>query len=139
MEEIILYGQEFELEDGTKNLYIWDGIYQTHSTHGNKIYPTLRMLGLININNRRFYKFPKRSRKIYYHEGDIVITSKETDPDIRQYYTCRVLSNLLIEKQYSEVFINDIINIVITQSNNPNLKTNDHNRNGGENEGIVEF
>jgi hypothetical protein len=139
MEGIILYGQEFELDDGAKNLYVWDGIHQTMSTHGNKIYPTLRMLGFISINNRKFYKFPKRNRKIFHQQNDTVIMSKETDPEIREMYTCRELTNFLIEKQYSEGFINDIRNIVITQSNNPNLKTNNHNRDGGEHEGIVEF
>jgi hypothetical protein len=50
-----------------------------------------------------------------------------------------MLNVLFAENGYPETLLNEITNVVITNSYNPELKTNNHNRIGGENEGIVNF
>jgi hypothetical protein len=138
MEQPILYASQYngaddyitQTDNGERWLHIYQGIYQHIATRGNGIYPVVKFLGSVNITHRRFYKGAKHPRKITRQEGEsIFINDNEYKP----------LNILFAENGYPEDLLNNIQNLIITQSNNPNLKTNNSNRIGGENEGIYNF
>lgn len=128
--DLLLYANEYTDEtNGNKWLTIYKGLYDDH--HGNRI---VKRLGAVNMTTRIFIKMAKHPRKVIREEGDsIFLNNNYGNPA----YT--LLNILFAENGYPESLLNEIINVVITNSYNPELKTNNHNRIGGENEGIVNF
>jgi hypothetical protein len=145
MEEYVLYGKQYNgtndyitgVDNGERWISIYQGIYQTQSTRSNKVYQTLKFLGEVNITRRIFYKGAKFPRKITRQEGDNVILFNYHNQD--EEYTFTLLTTLFANLGYPEILVNEISNIVIESSNNKRIKTNDHFRDGGENDGIVAF
>jgi len=118
------------IENGEKLLNIYKGIYQHTSTHGNKVYPSLRRLGTVNITTRQFVKGSKHPRKVIIQEdGRLLIDGS----------ICTRLPALFIELGYPETLLNEITNVVIAVSNDPKIHSSDYNRLGGEDDGIVNF
>ncbi len=85
------------------------------------------------MTTRVFIKMAKHPRKVIREEGDSIFLNDYGNPA----YT--LLNVVFAENGYPETLLNEITNVVITNSYNPELKTNNHNRIGGENEGIVNF
>jgi hypothetical protein len=138
MQEYHLYGHHYNgmtnmyeyIESNEKFLSVYKGIYQHRSTHGNKVYPTLRRLGTVNITTRQFFKGSKHPRKVVVQDDDRVLLHNSM-------YT--LLPRLFTELGYPESLLNEITNVVITASNDPKIHSRDYNRVGGENDGIVDF
>lgn len=127
--DLLLYGNEYTDEtNGNKWLTIYKGLYDDH--HGNRV---VKRLGAVNMTTRVFIKMAKHPRKVIREEGDSIFLNDYGNPA----YT--LLDVVFAENGYPESLLNEITNIVITNSYNPELKTNNHNRIGGENEGIVNF
>jgi len=138
MEEYDLYAYQWNgmtnnyegIENGEKLLSIYKGIYQHTSTHGNKVYPTLRRLGTVNITTRQFVKGSKHPRKVIIQEDGSILLNGSI-------YTR--LPALFIELGYPETLLNEITNVVITASNDLKIHSSDYNRVSGEEDGIVNF
>ena len=145
MEEHILYAKHYSgmtnnyegIENGEKWLNVYEGIYQRKSTVSDKMYPALKYLGSVNITTRTFYKSTKNFRKVIRQEGNNIILYNYHNMDSE--YTYTPLTILFNELGHPNTLLNDITNIVITASNNPNIKVRDNNRIGWENHGIVPF
>ena len=143
MEGNLLYARHYnqqneDYEDtGEKMLSIYQGIYQTRSTNGYVIYPTLKYLGSINVTRRIFYKGQKFSHKIVQqNENSVVLFSYNPNIYEKTYYP---LGTLLHEHGYSEALLEDIIRISLESAYNPQIKTHCSNYINGEINGIVAF
>jgi hypothetical protein len=145
MAEYALYGKQrngFDnnmtgADNGERCISIYQGIYETQSTRSNKIYPTLKYLGDLNITTRRFYKGAKFPRKIIRQEGDTVILFDYHNNEEENTYT--LLTTLFTQLGYTGTLLNDVTNVVLTTSNDKRIKTNNNHRISGENDGIVTF
>ena len=132
MEQYNLYAKHYSgmnnnyEDNGEKFLHIYKGIYQHKSTRGNIIYPVLKNLGCVNITTRTFFKGSKHPRKIINQEGDRVTLFDYHNNHAENTYT--LLTTLFIELDYPETLLNEITNVVITASNNPNIHPRDYNR-----------
>ena len=139
---LILYGKVFhpdcefiERDDGgppivinytTDNppptiIQICDGIYRKKSTRSDLYYPTLRFLGGIAVEERKFYRGKRFQRKIIQQNDDnVILYSYHNDPEN---YTYKPLNILCRELGYTDEFITKMINI-ITISNKKIRYTN---------------
>ena len=127
--DLPLYAKQYTDETNGDNLFgVYQGVYHDH--RGNRV---VKILGNVNITHRIFLKMAKHPRKVIREEGDSIFLNDYGNPA----YT--LLNVVFAENGYPESLLNEITNIVITNSYNPELKTNNHNRIGGENEGIVNF
>lgn len=134
MEQIHMYAKQYtdDINESPQEwLSICEGIYIHESTNHNVTYPAVKFLGSVNITRRQFWKRAKHPRKIVRQDANtITLVDNNT-------YT---LLNVLFEQLgYPDTLLNEITNIVITQSNNTALKTNNSSRHGGEHDGIVNF
>ena len=128
--DLHLYAMHYTDEsNGDKWLTIYQGVYNDY--RDNRV---VKFLGNINMTHRIFRKGAKHPRKVIREDGDSIFLNNDYSNPA---YT--ILNVLFAENGYPESLLNEITNIVITNSYNPILKTNDHNKNGGENEGIVHF
>ena len=116
MEE--LYATQYtDDENGDIWLAIFKGLYQKQSTRGNIIYPVVKFIGNVNINQRRFLKGAKHPKKITIQQDGTLSLTNSVDGGIT------LLTILLTEVGYPQILINEIINVINTQSINPNIKT----------------
>ena len=144
MEELRLYAKQYngtddfitQVDNGERILSIYQGIIQHRATRGNITYPALRYLGNVNITRRIFYKGAKHSRKVIHQEDDNVILFNYGN---NNEHTYTLIPTLFRDLGYQDTLLNEIIEVVIRESNNPRLKTFSNYRIGGENDGIVNF
>lgn len=128
--DLPLYAKQYTDETNGDNLFgVYQGVYHDH--RGNRV---VKILGNVNITHRIFLKMAKHPRKVIHEEGDSIFLNNDYGNPAHT-----LLSVLFAENGYPESLLNEITNVVITNSYNPKLKTNNHNRIGGENEGIVHF
>ena len=130
MEE--LYANQYtDDENGDIWLAIYQGIYEKQSTRGNIVYPAVRHLGNINITQRQFLKGAKHPKKVVNQEGDTIILNGYDNIFTR-------MSTKFTELGYPQTLLDEITNVILTNSANPNIKTYvgfwDINRNG-----VVDF
>ncbi len=141
MEETALYAKHYNGTDDTYNdngeryLSVYQGIFQHQSTRENIIYPVLKFLGNVSITQRRFYKGAKYPRKIVRQDGDNVYLFNYHGED----GPITLINTLFTNLGYNNDLLHDIQTVVLNTSANRNIKTNNHNRIGGENDGIVDF
>lgn len=137
MAQTALYASYFNYtqENMGEWLHIYQGIFQHESTRGNIIYPTLKYLGTIDLQNRRFIKGAKHPRKIVRQDGDNVYLYNYHGED----GPFTLISTLFTNLGFNNNLFHEIQNIVLISSANRNLKTNNPNRIGGEYDGIVNF
>ena len=129
--DLLLYANLYTDEtNGNKWLTIYQGVYHDH--HGNRV---VKRLGAVNMTTRIFIKMAKHPRKVIHEEGDSIFLflNDYGNPG----YT--LINVVFAENGYPESLLNEITNVVITNSYNSQLKTNNHNSLGGENDGIVHF
>jgi hypothetical protein len=143
MEEVFLYAMQYngtdnyipQVDNGERFLSIYQGIYQHEATRGTSIYPVLKFLGNVNITRRIFCKGAKHPRKIVRQDGDTLYLfnyHSEDGPYTR-------LDVLFRNFGYNDTLLHDVQTAVLTASTNRSIKTNNHHRIGGEEDGIVQF
>ena len=139
MEETFLYVKHYNgsddnftgIDNGERWLSIFQGIYQHQSTNGNIIYPVVKFLGNVNITRRRYYKGAKHPRKIIRQEIDTIYLNNNEE--------YKLINILFIELGYSDILLNEIINLVIINAYNPNIKIYNQNIADIQNNGIITF
>jgi hypothetical protein len=103
-------------------IQICDGIYRKKSTRSDVYYPTLRCLGEIAVEERKFYRGQRFQRKIIQQNDDNVILYRyHNDPEN---YTYKPLHILCRELGYTDEFITEMTTIIITTSNKKIRYTN---------------
>jgi hypothetical protein len=91
------------------------GIYETRSTNSDKVYPSVKSLGTINITERKFYKHVKRPEKVVeQEEGRIRLNGYQ-----REY---KEIGALFLELGYSTELLNEITEVVLTNAFDPTVK-----------------
>ncbi len=150
MEQYSLYAnfydwdQEMGEEGHGKYLYVYKGIYHIQSTHGGVMYPVLKHIGSVDLIGRRFIKAAKHARKIYKQNGNSVCTHSkannvETTAHEIERNTYAPIREVLLQNNYADDFITEIINTINTTCDDKSIPVNNHNIVGGELRGIVPF
>ena len=115
MEELYAFSHD-DPTNGDILLLIFKGIYQKQSTRGNIIYPVVKFIGSININQRRFLKGAKHPQKITIQENGSLTLFHSNE-------RITYLNILLTDLGYPQTLIDEITNVINIQSVNPNVKT----------------
>lgn len=130
-ENLVLYGKYYTDETNQEKwISVFQGIYQTQSTRGNIIYPSLKYMGAINLTQRYFFKGSKTSRKIVIIEDNSVILF-DYHNDIRD-NTFTPLPLLFANNNLSEELLNDVTNVVLRVSTDKTIKCFNHNQRHNE-------
>jgi hypothetical protein len=96
-------------------LSVYQGIFETRSTNSNKVYPSVKSLGCINISTRTFYKYRKHPQKVIEQDGvHIKLNGYQ-----RQYTE---LNALAAELGYSTELLNEIITVVTSKAHDSSIK-----------------
>ena len=115
-------------------LSVYQGIFETRSTNSNKVYPSVKSLGCINISTRTFYKYRKHPQKVIDQDGAHIKLN-----GYQRHYT--EIGTLFNELEYSTELLNEIREVVLSKSSDPAIKTFviwRHNQEGS-NDGIVDY
>jgi hypothetical protein len=112
-----LYGSHYSSPTETY-LTIKLGIYETRSRNSSTLYDSVKSLGTLSITERKFYKHVKRPEKIVeQEEGRIRLNGYQ------RWYT--ELSALFLELGYSAELLQEITDVVMTKSFDPQIKISD--------------
>jgi hypothetical protein len=109
-----LYANHYKDESDTY-FSVYQGIYETHSTNSDKVYPSLKCLGCINITQRIFHKMTKHPQKVIEQDG-VHITLNGYQREYTE------LSALCTELGYSIELLNEIREVAISKGWNPAIK-----------------
>jgi hypothetical protein len=99
---------------GDKSIAIYRGIYQPNTELNNRDYPIVKRIGNVNLTDRTFKKYAKFPQKVIIEEGDSVTISYNEK--------LRLITPLLTENGFTPEFINEVINAVLTKSEDANMK-----------------
>jgi len=120
MDNLSLYVAYYEcITDKCINVY--RGIYLPNTPLNNRNYPIIKKLGKVNLTQRTFRKYVKHLLKVvtepyFYSEEDDSITTNDEE--------FRPITPVLTENGFTPEFINEVINTILTKSEDKSMKVN---------------
>jgi len=120
MDNLSLYVAYYEcITDKCINVY--RGIYQPNTPLNTRNYAIIKNLGKVNLTQRTFRKYAKHLLKLvtepyFYSEEDDSITTNDEE--------FRPIIPVLTENGFTPEFINEVINTILTKSEDKSMKVN---------------
>ena len=121
MDNLSLYVAYYEcITDKCINVY--RGIYQPNTPLNTRNYAIIKNLGKVNLTQRTFSKYAKHFQMVvtepyFYGEEDDSITTQRDDE-------FRPIMPVLTENGFTPEFINEVINTILTKSEDKSMKVN---------------
>ena len=120
MDNLSLYVAYYECITD-KCIDVYRGIYQPNTPLNTRNYPIIKNLGKVNLTQRTFRKYVKHLLKLvtepyFYSEEDDSITTNDEE--------FRPIIPVLTENGFTPEFINEVINTILTKSEDKSMKVN---------------
>jgi len=96
-------------------LSVYQGIFETRSTNSDKVFPSVKSLGCINISTRTFYKYRKHPQKVIEQDGPHIRLN-----GYQRHYT--ELNTLGAELGYSTELLTEIAAVVTSKAYDSSIK-----------------